>query len=119
MNAAATALDLPFQSVLDTDRTSHQFLGISPEATSTGAEALRILREASERDNRVQMDVYAVWILPYMSTKQRLRFFGTIVETQVMAMEVLSLLQTAAYQQRRDELYCSEIHTNPAAPMLP
>ena len=83
MATAAAALDLPFDSVLDETRTQHQFLGISADATATGAEALRILREASERDNRVQTDVYALWMLPHMTTKQRLRFFATIVDTQV------------------------------------
>lgn len=112
----ATALDLPFESVLDTDRTTHQFLGISSEATIAGKEAIRILREASERDNRVQMDVYALWILPHMTTKQKLRFFATIVDTQVGAMEVLSVLQTAAFQQRRDELYNSQVP--PRAPTV-
>lgn len=105
---AATALDLPFDNVLDKGRTTHQFLGISPDATATGTEAIRILQEASERDNRVQMDVYALWMLPHMTTKQKLRFFATIVDTQVGAMEVLSVLQTAAFQQRRDELYSSQ-----------
>ena len=108
VTTAATALDLPFDSILDENRTKHQFLGISPDATATGAEALRILREASERDNRVQTDVYSLWILPHMTTKQRLRFFATIVDTQVGALEILSVLQTAAFQQRRDELYSAQ-----------
>lgn len=74
VSAAGTALELPFESVLDSGRTDHQFLGISPDASSTGSNAIKILREASERDNRVQMDVYALWLQPQMSTKQKLRF---------------------------------------------